>query len=77
MTVTPLMAALDREDPQRADGARAIIAAWYVGVAGNGPKAAVIAYRDALMFAAVADVLTVPSYCRAAPGAWTTKPPAE
>ena len=76
MPAAALLAALDRHDPRQAEAARAIVAAWYTGVAGSGPKATVIAYRDALMFAAVADVLAVPSYCRGAPGDWTAKPPA-
>ena len=73
--VQPLVAALQAEDPQLAASALAIVSAWYTGVAGDGPQAKVIAYPEALMFRTVQDVLTVPSYCRAAPGYWTARPP--
>ena len=73
--VEPLAAALRQQNPKLADVLHAIVSAWYTGVAGDGPGTKVVAYRDALMFATVGDVLTAPSYCRAAPGDWTSKPP--
>ena len=75
-TVEPLAAALDAQNPQLAAVLHAIVTAWYVGVAGDGPQAKVIAWREALMFDAVGGVLPAPSYCRAAPGYWTAKPSA-
>ncbi|HUZ65658.1 MAG TPA: sugar dehydrogenase complex small subunit [Acetobacteraceae bacterium] len=73
--VEPLAAALRQQNPKLAEVLHAIVSAWYVGVAGDGPGGEVVAYREALMFATVGDVLTAPSYCRAAPGEWTSKPP--
>lgn len=73
--VEPLATTLDVQDPKLAGTLHAIIAAWYTGVAGDGPKAKVIAYRDALMFQVVEGVVAAPSYCRAAPDYWTAKPP--
>ena len=72
----PLAAALLAQQPSLAPVPHIVVAAWYTGVAGDGPLAVAIAYRDALMFDPVRDVLTAPSYCRAAPGYWTTRPPA-
>jgi hypothetical protein len=71
----PFAAALQAQQPSLAPVLHIVVAAWYTGVAGDGPLAAAIAYREALMFDTVRDVLTVPSYCRAAPGYWTIKPP--
>ncbi len=67
-----------------------IATAWYLGEVGerrpqgagredraaneSSPGVEVVAYEKALMFAAVADVLTVPSYCRDLPGYWATPP---
>lgn len=51
-----------------------IVGAWYLGVVGSGPQAKVIAFDQALMFDAVRDAVVVPTYCRAAPGYWTTQP---
>lgn len=74
-TVEPLAAVLDVQNPQLAAVLHIIVSAWYVGVAGDGPQAKVIAWREALMFDAVGAVLPTPSYCRAAPDYWTAKPP--
>ncbi len=71
----PFAAALQSQQPLLAPVLHIVVAAWYTGVAGDGPLAGVIAYREALMFDTVGDVLVVPSYCRAAPGYWTTRPP--
>jgi fructose 5-dehydrogenase small subunit len=74
--VETLMASLDREDRDLAGLARSVIAAWYTGVAGDGPDARLVAYQNALMFDTVRDTLPVPSYCHAAPGSWAQRPPA-
>jgi fructose 5-dehydrogenase small subunit len=42
---------------------------------GDAPRVSVVAYERALMFDPVADVLTIPSYCRDVPFYWTQKPP--
>jgi hypothetical protein len=55
--------------------ASAILAGWYLGVAGIKPDSPVVAYQEALMFDPVRDVVAAPSYCREAPGYWTTRPP--
>jgi hypothetical protein len=74
--VEALMAALDREDRDLAALARTVLAAWYTGVVGDGADARLVAYQNALMFDTVRDVVAVPSYCLAAPGAWAARPPA-
>lgn len=74
-TVEPLAAALDAENQPLAAVLRTIVSAWFLGVAGVGPQTTVFAWRESLMFDAVGAVLDAPSYCRAAPGYWTAKPP--
>ncbi|MGO1298573.1 MAG: sugar dehydrogenase complex small subunit [Vibrio sp.] len=54
--------------------AKTILSAWYTGIVGEGPSAQVIAYRHALEFSAVDDVLTPRSYCPNKPGFWAAKP---
>ncbi len=71
----PFAAAVQSQRPLLAPLLHIVAAAWYTGVAGDGPQARAIAYPEALMFDTVGDVLAVPSYCRAAPGYWTMKPP--
>ena len=68
-------AAVQSQQPLLAPLLHIVAAAWYTGVVGDGPQARAIAYPEALMFDTVGDVLAVPSYCRAAPGYWTMKPP--
>jgi hypothetical protein len=58
------------------DTALAIVAAWYTGTVGKGPKAVVVSYVDALMYRPVGDGLTVPTYCSNGPLWWTAPPPA-
>lgn len=55
--------------------ALAIVAAWYTGTAGNGPKAITVSYRDALMQRPVADALAPPTYALGGPGWWIAPPP--
>jgi hypothetical protein len=47
-----------------------IMRAWYLGVVDH----AVVIYEQALMFAAVSDVLPIRSYCAGKPGFWAEKP---
>ena len=52
-----------------------IVAAWYTGTAGSGPKAITVAYRDALMQRPVADALFPPTYAIGGPAWWTAETP--
>ncbi|AHV94426.1 sugar dehydrogenase complex small subunit [Bordetella holmesii] len=52
-----------------------IVTAWYTGTVGQGPKAVVVAYEEALMYQPVRDGLTVPTYCNYGPMWWTGMPP--
>jgi hypothetical protein len=52
-----------------------VVAAWYTGTAGSGPKAITVAYRDALMQRPVADALIPPTYALGGPAWWTAEPP--
>ena len=53
-----------------------VLLAWYTGSLGAEPDAPVVAYADALMYAAVADGLPAPTYALGGPGWWTAPPPA-
>lgn len=55
--------------------ALAIVAAWYTGTAGSGPKAVTVSYHDALMQRPVADALSPPTYALGGPAWWTASPP--
>jgi hypothetical protein len=57
------------------DTALAIVAAWYTGTVGKGPRARLISYREALMYWPVRDALTVPTYCSFGPLWWTAPVP--
>jgi fructose 5-dehydrogenase small subunit len=66
--------ALQADQPQLAKTVSAVMRAWYLGLVGDAPHVSVVSYERALMFDPVADVLTIPSYCRDAPFYWTQKP---
>jgi fructose 5-dehydrogenase small subunit len=68
-------AALKPELPELAATVSDVVRAWYLGLIGEAPNVRVLAYEKALMFDAVDDVLTIPSYCRDLPFYWTLKPP--
>ncbi len=53
---------------------RNIVAAWYVGVVGEGANARCVAYENALMNTIVDDKLRPPTYAYGAYGTWETKP---
>lgn len=57
------------------DLAYAIVTAWYTGTVGDGDKAVMVAYKEALMYRTVADGQTVPTYCNYGPLWWTGAPP--
>ncbi len=67
MTIELLAENLDRngQKPLR-DTLNSIVSAWYLGVVGFQTYA----YRDALMFSSVKDVLSPPSYVRRGPLYW-------
>ena len=64
----------EKLSPEAQKTAKTILSAWYTGIVGDGPDAQVIAYRHALEFSAVDDVLTPRSYCPNKPGFWAEKP---
>ncbi|WP_244816826.1 sorbitol dehydrogenase family protein [Caballeronia sp. Lep1P3] len=67
-------AALHATQPDLAKTVGDTMRAWYLGVAGVGAQAEVVAFERALMFDPVRDMLTVPSYCRGQPADWASKP---
>ncbi|MDR5856938.1 sugar dehydrogenase complex small subunit [Caballeronia sp. LZ062] len=67
-------AALRATQPDLAKAVGSVMRAWYLGVAGEGEQAEVVAFERALMFDPVRDMLTVPSYCRGEPADWAKKP---
>lgn len=60
-------------DAQRS--ARAILSAWYTGVVGDGPQAAVVTFYSAFLYDATRDALVVPSYSSWKVNYWTQPPP--
>lgn len=73
MTPIEALAAADAAGLKAA--ALVVVAAWYTGTAGSGPKAITVSYRDALMQRPVADALAPPTYALGGPGWWTAEPP--
>jgi hypothetical protein len=69
-----LQEVLDAERSALAPLPRRIVAAWYLGIVGEGERARVVAYETALNAVAVADVLRPPTYCYGIYGSWTKKP---
>ncbi|TCG04938.1 sorbitol dehydrogenase [Paraburkholderia steynii] len=55
--------------------ALSIISAWYMGVLTDAPNAQVFAYELALMYQPTIDVMTIPSYAKAAPNGWNADAP--
>ena len=66
--VEALDAAL-RNNPLR-DDMMGIIAAWYTGAVGTGPRAKAVTYGEALMYAPVADGSHNPGFCAGATNSW-------
>ena len=69
-----LQGVLDTEGSVLAPLPRKIVAAWYLGVVGEGERARVVAFETALNAVVVADVLKPPTYCYGVYGSWTKKP---
>ncbi|KAF0813371.1 Fructose dehydrogenase small subunit [Andreprevotia sp. IGB-42] len=66
-----------KNDPALSATLMSIVGAWYRGgTLGTQPgqSSRVVAYEMALGNNVVRDVVTIPSYCRAAPGYWKTNP---
>jgi hypothetical protein len=74
-TAEALLAAVDKQGRGLSAQLHSVLRAWYTGVVGTGAAARVVEDRDPLMFAAVADALAPPSYCRASGFYWTAIPP--
>jgi hypothetical protein len=73
--VESLAQTLDNENQALASFLRLLVSSWYTGVVGGESNAKLVAYDGALMFDLYRDVVTVPSYCLAAPEYWTSRPP--
>lgn len=63
------------DDAQR-NAAKRVLYGWYTGIVGEGEKAVVVIYEDALQFRCVENELIVRSYCPNKPGFWAEKPTA-
>jgi hypothetical protein len=74
-TAEAMLAGADKQGGGLPALLRLVLRAWYTGVVGTGAAAQVVEDRDPLMFAAVADALSPPSYCRASGFYWTATPP--
>lgn len=69
-----LAALLSAEKPPFAALPTQVMAAWYLGVVGDGSQARVVAFEHALNAAAVSDKLKPPTYAYGVPGSWSTNP---
>ncbi|NMM75232.1 sugar dehydrogenase complex small subunit [Acidovorax sp. SRB_24] len=69
-----LPALLTAEKPPFAALPSQVMAAWYLGVVGDGPQARVVAFEHALNAATVSDKLRPPTYAYGAPGSWSANP---
>jgi hypothetical protein len=69
-----LQSTLDTEQSPLAAVPRTIVKAWYTGVVGEAGRARCVTFETSLMFAAVADRLSPPSYCYGSYGSWMDKP---
>ena len=69
-----LPALLAAEKPVFAAFPSQVMAAWYLGVVGDGPQARVVAFEHALNAATVADKLKPPTYAYGVPGSWSANP---
>jgi hypothetical protein len=67
-------ARLQAEKPELAAIPVQIMQAWYLGVAGDGAKARVVAYEFALNAQTVGDKLKPPTYAYGVYGSWTSNP---
>jgi hypothetical protein len=74
--ITPenLHATLSASDPDLAKVPQEILTGWYLGVAGSGKRALCVTYANDLANAAVADVLSPPSYAYGPCNSWAEKP---
>jgi hypothetical protein len=58
------------------DTALVIVTGWYTGTVTRDHHSKMVAYADSLMYATVADGLSVPTYCSNGPLWWEKQPPA-
>jgi hypothetical protein len=65
---------LKAEKPELAAVPAQVMQAWYLGVAGSGSRARVVAYEFALNALTVADKLKPPTYAYGVYGSWTSNP---
>lgn len=74
VTAENLHETLSANDPDLANLPQAILAGWYLGVAGSGKHAICVTYANDLANAAVSDVLSPPSYAYGPCNSWAQKP---
>jgi hypothetical protein len=65
---------LQADKPELAAIPAQVMQAWYLGIAGDGAKARVVAYEFALNAQTVADKLKPPTYAYGVYGSWTSNP---
>lgn len=65
---------LQAEKPELAAIPAQVMQAWYLGIAGDGAKARVVAYEFALNAQTVGDKLKPPTYAYGVYGSWTSNP---
>ncbi|SEG81493.1 sugar dehydrogenase complex small subunit [Marinobacterium lutimaris] len=74
VAVSELQARVEAEAPELKDLPPAIATGWFEGLVGSGKDLELIAFSEALMYVAVADVLKPPSYSLGEYGIWQSKP---
>src|SRR5690606_34259822 len=73
-TPDALVTALTREGAAEAAIPALVMRGWWLGIAGEGSKAQVVAYENAFNALLVADVLKPPTYAYGGYGSWTSEP---
>ncbi|WP_347556885.1 sugar dehydrogenase complex small subunit [Robbsia sp. KACC 23696] len=74
VTADNLHESLGTSNPDLVKLPQEILAGWYLGVAGSGKHAICVTYANDLANAAVADVLSPPSYAYGPCNSWAQKP---
>ncbi|MDB5900821.1 MAG: Membrane bound containing D-sorbitol dehydrogenase [Ramlibacter sp.] len=74
LAIGRLQLTLDTEASRLAPLPRKIVSAWYTGIVGEDERARCVLFETSLMYAAVKDRLTPPSYCHGPHASWASPP---
>ena len=74
VTLADLNVRLTADRPELADVPGQVMQTWYLGIAGSGVRARVVAYEYALNALTVSDKLRPPTYAYGMYGSWSSNP---